>query len=1000
MNPFGNLSYSQKIQTYVGLPIERMKETGDVLQGKYTAAKENKSKLDIAIAQIDLDEKDEHIRGAAKEQLNLLMNPFKEKGNWEDAAFTVQQGATDVATNGGLLAATKSKQQELKDDAALQARVDNDKLLDTDKEFAQEEAKKNYTGVYKDEKTGAWKGGYKIVEPPDYINVGDYTDNFLKGFEADQWMGRYQKNAEGKWYVGEETGAKTVDGAKIYMPTTKEATFEEVYEAARSQVLQNEEIQERLDFELKKGNITYADKIAADAGAKKAMRHELTKQGYTKTQLDKMSDQELTDIHTRETLIHNGVNGPALKHSYEQVSTKSMGDSWDFITYKNKLAAAAAGGGNKETVTVEKNHFVLKTALRKPNGMPFTVEDHSKSLTDMTHQLELNMRTVKTYRKEINEYEKAGKAVPEALEQKLANAIATAEERSIAIRNHQKFYNQAKDIVQEKNGVVYDNIDKEFENLNKAYESTPEAATDAKRILDIGREIYSYMYPGVNPDGFWLSHKNIINSKGDRDAASAIVRQVINMQPGNLIFANTPEQERLLALRDEAQEIYEKNDRFMGETPFNPRGYTAAGHYLNAYVQILPKKAAIDLDVAEEYTKLQKNKSVNYAYVEMSTTQNKSGDPTSTYSKSASDMIRRNAGSFRVLTEEGKTMSWMQDGKDGLMNNGKWNLENITVLGPTMDYIHGKGYGYVAVEQLVDENGKKTGGSRQLVITEEGSSALQVLTLQELKKGMLLDADGLTIKGTGNKGYDEADDYVYKMQYQEVDKQMSVFQLHPPVPPKDAKTDKETFSTEIVISASKRAKVTRNTYHDSSTDYDIEVWDVSTRGNKGSTQFKTNKGYDDLFDVELVLEQFQGYGQDNAKYKVPLKTLQDISNTDLPYGKIAGNMQSMPKLVKPFKDEFFKLSKAAKKDFTITSMTRSEGLNLRYNGAKESGHLYGKGIDISLKDRGGKDLETWLKTNSEPYGNGSYRKVKGYDIIYDVHDRGSGEHIDMKWLEE
>ena len=133
-SPFGSLSYSQKIQTYVGMPIERMKETADVLQGKYTAAKENKSKLDIAIAQIDINEKDEHIRGAAKEQLNLQLNSYKEKGNWEDAPFAVQQSATDVATNGGLLAATKSKQKEMSTDAALQARVDSEKILETDKE--------------------------------------------------------------------------------------------------------------------------------------------------------------------------------------------------------------------------------------------------------------------------------------------------------------------------------------------------------------------------------------------------------------------------------------------------------------------------------------------------------------------------------------------------------------------------------------------------------------------------------------------------------------------------------------------------------------------------------------------------------------------------------------------------------------------------------------------------------------------------------------------------
>ena len=195
------------------------------------------------------------------------------------------------------------------------------------------QTKNNYKGVYKDERTGAWKGGYQLIEPPDYINIGDYTDDFITGFEADEWMGRYQKDANGNWTVGEETGEYTVDGRMIYMPSTKEATYDEIYQAARHQVLQNEQIQTRLDFELKKGGITYDDKLAADPDADKAMKAELIAQGYTKDQVDRMSNEELTDTHVRETLIHEGIEGSAIKHRFERVTTKSMGESWLAMEY-------------------------------------------------------------------------------------------------------------------------------------------------------------------------------------------------------------------------------------------------------------------------------------------------------------------------------------------------------------------------------------------------------------------------------------------------------------------------------------------------------------------------------------------------------------------------------------------------------------------------------------------------------------------------------------------
>ena len=79
-NPFGTLTHSTYVPTYVGLPIARMKETADVLQDKYNTAIANRNTTKTQLAQIPLNEWDEKLRTNALKGFNDMMAGFEKSG--------------------------------------------------------------------------------------------------------------------------------------------------------------------------------------------------------------------------------------------------------------------------------------------------------------------------------------------------------------------------------------------------------------------------------------------------------------------------------------------------------------------------------------------------------------------------------------------------------------------------------------------------------------------------------------------------------------------------------------------------------------------------------------------------------------------------------------------------------------------------------------------------------------------------------------------------------
>ena len=1022
-NPFGDLTYARPANVYAGLPLDRIKETADVLQEKYNTSTNNANQIEIGLASMELDKKDEPLRQEATQALSTLLNPIRETGNWEDAAYVVQKGAKDVAANKGLLAATKNYQGKLAQNAALQKRVDDGKILQTWADYEQATAEAKHTGVRQNPKTGAWEGFYQTETPPDYVDIGKYTDEFLTGFKADEWFGDFKKGADGKWYKAAIKGGevidkerKTGDGQFATTPTLEIASYDEVYLAARNQALQNNNIKESLDYEIKVTNPSYDDKLATDPEARKAMEDDLQMLNYDKNKIKIMSDDELTKVHARENLIHTGIEGSALKHSYAKQKMGTWNQTWAFKMAEINAKAAASGGGDEQTVAVEKQRLVMMTEGFKPSGMPYTKEEYDTQLVNMRKEEDNHNRTVETKRRELDAAIKRGENT-DAAKIALENATTMALLSQANIADYEKKLQLAVDKAEAESGVDYTEVNTKLNKLNSTY--TPEVTQEMQEMISTVEHLMQYH--GVDDP------KAAIASMGLNNAIISIANSDAPNSFFSTGFTSEPADFKAQAKYDRLQELRNKYDA-------DPHLLKTKTAYISEYSDIYTVKGNMDAAVSKAFVELGKQNSQQYAYLEMGTTPNTTSAAASresNYSASASEVLKNNPGSFRVIGKDGKPISWV-DNKEfattGTMADGSYNINNITILGPTLDYVNGVGYCYKATEQMYAEDGKTKTGTTELLVSESaGSSALKTLTLAALKKGELLKPDGSVseVKGTGTKGYDEVDDYVYKMQHQEIDAQLSKFQWFPPVPPTNG-DDYTSRDIEVVIDASKRAKVTQNVSANATVTYDVEVWEIGT--GKQITPVK-NKGYNDLFDVELVLETYGGYGADAGKYKIPISQLSEVADTDLMYGKTAPGMQSTPRLMEGFKQEWTALEKKMGKElinkipnfeYTVTSMTRSEGLNLRVDGDPNSGHLYGGGIDVSLNGDSGQGMLAWLNANSDgevlteadltnPTKLANYRTVKGTNIVWQAHSRaagngssaasGAGLHLDIKWAD-
>lgn len=1019
-NPFGELTHSGYVPTYVGLPIDRMKETADKLETNYNTAIANKNKTEVLLAQMDIDSEDEQKRTNALLGFEQELAGYKEKGNWEDAQIAVANSTKNIAVNSGLITALKSKKQKELQLAAFKAQVANRKALPKDLEFRKKQADALYKeqgGVYFDETTGSWVGMWDAMDIPEVQNIGEKANKFLTNYKADTWIGLnkdagYVKKVdpvtkEEKWYRASDL---TVDeGIYSFKTSTEEVTLEEVSIAAHKQMLQDPFIDTRLEFTAVRDNfniVTESERRGKpQANTEWAMKWELKNIfGENPNTTDRLSAEETALLWYKHVEIAKGIEASASKASYEKQIVDNVGLNADEIKRRERVKNA----GSEENLIVKQTIQAFRSgAMKTANGI--------KSITKYIDVQKAAYSVVDSHQKTIDnikaEMTAALAADPDVdltgYKQQLSSVEMQKEIALYDVKQNEKLYNEAIRNAEYTKGAPVETSAADIVELNKnTHVDIVDAVNNYKSLL---QEQFEERYAGSGWNSFEEFWNEQVFEYGKQSAGlfgtqpGASLGTMIGLKPNDPNYDEIKMYENAIQYSTATQD-YEK--------------------YFTELDKIYIEKANDDDLVSAELKKQWDNTSFAVPILDLSTEDKSGTDPESTFTKRGTHMIRNNPGAFGVFNAlTGEKEDWDTAKGDGTLSGGlDINFNKLTLIGPTMDYIHGVGYGYKAVETTYNEDSKPSSGvktRKEVIIYEKpGTTSLSNLTLDYLKKGDLMQDIGggkFAIKGTGKKGYDQVNDYAAKRVHEQVEKQLSWFQKFPAVyDPAKGATNKETI--DVFLTPDRRAKVTRILQPNNSISYEMEVFEYNqAQGNKGNVIWdrKRQGGYTDLYDVENVLEHFAGFSNN---YEVPLGSLEKISSSDLQYAEVSNSVitspSSAPYLTAPMRTTFIQLLKDHGKEMTggagnmvIHSLTRSLGYNISIGGSPTSGHLRGEGVDINSTRGAGPNVLEWLIKNSEDIPNSNYKKIKEpyQNLIWWNHtvnpDGKTGMHIDLKWAE-
>lgn len=371
MNILGELKYATTKSGYVAPPLA---ELNAVLEHKEEMFNQNitaANQLEIAASNISVLDIDNPIKQNALNKVKDTFAQTYEANNWENATSTIRRVAKDFATDPLLKTAIQSKAKRDSHISVLTEMVNKGKLLESDVAYAVSQSDEVYTGAKLDPNTGLVSGSWNPFTPPEYIDRGAYIDKFLTDFKPDQRFGQFVKKNDG-WYKVREVAA-TPGGHELGL-IEERADYAELYSAARTHMLQNKQISERVDYETSKDKRTVQDFISADPKARDAMINDLADiMGYNRKDLHSLPDDRLVNLYKKEAVIHESVQGAVAKHSYVKEDIRPLG-----LTYDAQMALAKAKSKDTSEDKVNLTRTVLQNkgiAFVNPFHYPDNVAD-------------------------------------------------------------------------------------------------------------------------------------------------------------------------------------------------------------------------------------------------------------------------------------------------------------------------------------------------------------------------------------------------------------------------------------------------------------------------------------------------------------------------------------------------------------------------------------------------------------------------------------------------
>lgn len=474
------LFYAGTAPKYVGKPIAELGNLLSYKEEQYATNVQAANILEQSMSAMQVLDQDEHIKDDANIYVKSQFDQIYENGDWENASAIVRNTAKNVAMDQKLNMAITNKQLRDAHLANLTKLVgDKDHpILQSDIDYVMAMGDAQYKGVHHNLADGQLQGKWQGMTPPKFIDRGQYIDNFLKEFKPDERFGQFIKKNDG-WYKVRETAV--TPGSHEIAITTERADYTELYSAARSHMMQNQEIVDRINFETAKDQRTFSDIQSKDPNARKALINDLADvMGFDRKNLNTLSDDDLFTMYKKESQVYESIKGPVAKNSYVKEDITPLG-----LTYEAQMELAKQRSASKKTDDkVEDARILLQNKgipFINAFGYPETIQQMDNFVSETAKLSESLDKDVKDIQNDIDKRMADLKAQGKSDTEISADPYIENQRRNL---DETKFKRNEQIFVAEMNKQRFDRVVQDMLTEGKMSRDEYQRFTDIQKVVD------------------------------------------------------------------------------------------------------------------------------------------------------------------------------------------------------------------------------------------------------------------------------------------------------------------------------------------------------------------------------------------------------------------------------------------------------------------------------------------------------------------------------------
>lgn len=415
MGMFGDLYYNENRPKYLGLPLEAITQTANVLDQRYRAAKEGYDKLEVMAETVNVRDQDRvHVDNRIND-MRTKIDEVAKSGRWEYATNSVQSLYKDFATDGLLQGSIKEKAKE--DAYIAELTEDVKKGIYTqdqvDNMIKQSKMMSAKTLAY--DKDGNIINKFVPVQAPKYIDI---EDKILKIVTQITSHGSTLSEGISK-YPGLEGYLQNVEVEGV--------TSAQLQDAVKKYVLSNPEVKAYIEWEAKSAAFNKFAKLDDNKNLvfDTPTPEDLVSLGLTVDNLGNVGQM----VNGKNELIIFEDNKPLNINSNKDVLTTIWANQYrnTLVGAKLDFAGTFAYSNIKRQIIKDENYwFELEWARKKS-------EEVNTATTNRTTVENFSPKTVEGVQQDYN---KAVASVAEARSE-LTKAREAGNERDVAFWNNE-----------------------------------------------------------------------------------------------------------------------------------------------------------------------------------------------------------------------------------------------------------------------------------------------------------------------------------------------------------------------------------------------------------------------------------------------------------------------------------------------------------------------------------------------------------------------------------